>query len=50
MDADLLLPLLWLGGFLHGAAIAYIIWAPSTPFKQGFLSGITFGLIGKKKR
>ena len=50
MDSDLLMVTVWAVGLLQGLVIAYIIWAPSTPFKQGFLSGMSLGLIGKKKR
>jgi uncharacterized membrane protein YciS (DUF1049 family) len=35
--------------FIHGIIIGYIIWAPLTPFKQGFKDGLTFKFLRKKK-
>lgn len=37
--------LVWLNGILLG----YIIWAPMTSFKQGFIDGLSFKWIWKRK-
>lgn len=35
---------LFLIGLCYGAVIGYLKWAPDTPMKQGFITGMTFGL------
>lgn len=35
---------------IQGIIIGYLIWAPSSPFKEGFMNGLTFGLAWKKKK
>lgn len=36
--------------FLQGIVVGYLIWAPSSPVKEGFMNGLTFGLAWKRKR
>jgi hypothetical protein len=41
---DAIIPsLCWVLGYLFG----YIVWAPMTPFKQGFMDGLSLRIIGK---
>lgn len=35
-------------GWINGFLLAYIIWAPMTPFKQGFIDGLSFKCIWKR--
>jgi hypothetical protein len=35
--------------FFEGIFVGYIKWAPMTPFKEGVMEGITFGLWKRKK-
>lgn len=34
--------------WIQGFALGYILWAPMTSFKQGFINGITFKWIWGK--
>jgi hypothetical protein len=48
--SDLFVAGLMLFMWVQGLAIGYVIWAPSTPFKRGFVDGLTLkGLLGKKE-
>lgn len=35
--------------YLNGLLVGYILWAPVTTFKQGFMNAISFGLWREKK-
>jgi hypothetical protein len=41
---DLFAIFMWLNGILLG----YVLWAPLTPFKQGFIDGITLKFLWDK--
>jgi hypothetical protein len=35
--------------YIQGLLLGYIIWAPSTPFKEGVMDGLTFRFLWRKK-
>lgn len=37
-------------GFIQGFGISYIMFAPETPFKRGFVDGISLKFIRKRFR
>lgn len=39
---------IYLYGYAMGFILGYILWAPNTPFKQGFIDGLTFKFLRKK--
>ncbi len=34
--------------YVMGFVLGYILWAPLTPFKQGFIDGLTFKFLRNK--
>lgn len=35
--------------FIQGITVGYILWAPSTPFKQGLVDGLSLKFLWGKK-
>jgi hypothetical protein len=35
--------------WVNGVFLGYIIWAPLTPFKQGFVDGLSLKFLWRKK-
>lgn len=35
--------------FIQGTTVGYILWAPSTPFKQGLVDGLSLKFLWGKK-
>lgn len=35
--------------FIQGISVGYILWAPSTPFKQGLIDGLSLKFLRGKK-
>jgi hypothetical protein len=46
---ELLLTFVFTIGVLQGFTIGFILWAPSSNFKQGFLDGISLKFLWKRK-
>ena len=42
--------LIYAVGFVQGFGIAYIVYAPDTPFKRGFVDGLTLKFLWGKNR
>jgi len=35
--------------YVNGLALGYIVWAPTTPFKQGIIDGMSLKFLWSKK-
>lgn len=40
---------LYLFGVLQGLAVGYVLWAPETAFKRGFVDGLTLKFLWSKR-
>lgn len=45
----MLLSIVFIVGVLKGLALGYILWAPDSNFKQGFMDGLILKFIWGKK-
>lgn len=46
---DLEIAVLVLLAWVNGVFLGYIIWAPPSPFKQGFMDGLSLKFLWSKK-
>lgn len=46
---DIQIGFLALWSYLLGLLLGYILWAPCTPFKKGFIEALSFKIFSKNK-